>query len=102
MTLLSYRPPVYAQIPLCVCAVIMYADISDLWLQVVALLRTAGGSPTQSWAPDQDELTETLWAEMGLQPDAHITLVRLPSLPDEPAPSLTYIVIPHVTCAAFA
>ena len=44
-------------------------------LQVMALLRTAGGAPIQSWAPDQDEHSETLWAEMGLQPDAHITLV---------------------------
>lgn len=61
--------------PLCFQSVKRDHILACLVLQVMALLRTAGGAPIQSWAPDQDELTETLWAEMGLQPDAHITLV---------------------------
>lgn len=43
-------------------------------LQVMALLKAAGGEQEEdSW--EQAELAETLWAEMGLQPDAHITQV---------------------------
>ena len=43
-------------------------------VQVMTLLRAAGGEQEgASW--DQGELVETLWAEMGLQPDAHITYV---------------------------
>ena len=43
-------------------------------LQVMTLLRAAGGEQEgASW--EQSELVETLWAEMGLQPDAHITHV---------------------------
>ena len=43
-------------------------------LQVLTLLRAAGAEQEgASW--DQGELAETLWAEMGLQPDAHITHV---------------------------
>lgn len=62
----------------------------------MALLRTAGGNPSQTWAPDQDELTETLWAEMGLGPDAHITLVSFPN------PSLVQLSLQgfiHAGCA---
>lgn len=45
-------------------------------LQVMTLLRAAGGEQEgASW--DQGELVETLWAEMGLQPDAHITHVYI-------------------------
>lgn len=41
---------------------------------MLTLLKAAGGEQEgASW--DQGELAETLWAEMGLQPDAHITHV---------------------------
>ena len=40
----------------------------------MTLLKAAGGEQDgASW--EQGELVETLWAEMGLQPDAHITHV---------------------------
>lgn len=43
-------------------------------VQVLTLLKAAGGEQDgASW--EQGELAETLWAEMGLQPDAHITNV---------------------------
>lgn len=41
----------------------------------MTLLKAAGGEQEgASW--EEGELAETLWAEMGLQPDAHITHVR--------------------------
>ena len=43
-------------------------------MQVVALLKAEG---VHQEGENQGELAETLWAEMGLQPDAHITQVRL-------------------------
>ena len=47
-------------------------------LQVMALLKAAGGQQGgEGW--DQGEQAETIWAEMGLQPDAHITQVVTPT-----------------------
>lgn len=42
-------------------------------LQVLTMLEAAGGERGGAW--EQGELAETLWAEMGLEPDAHITQV---------------------------
>ncbi|KAL3139978.1 hypothetical protein ABBQ38_004265 [Trebouxia sp. C0009 RCD-2024] len=39
--------------------------------QVLTMLEAAGGERGGAW--EQGELAETLWAEMGLEPDAHIT-----------------------------
>lgn len=48
--------------------------LADPPVQVLSLLKAAGGEQEgASW--EQGELAETLWAEMGLQPDAHITQV---------------------------
>ena len=43
-------------------------------VQLLSLLKAAGAEQQgSSW--EQGELAETLWAEMGLQPDADITQV---------------------------
>ena len=47
-------------------------------MQVMALLKAVGGKregPGEGEAQVNGELAETLWTEMGLAPDAHITQV---------------------------
>ena len=51
----------------------MIINLTAVALQVLTMLEAAGGEQDGAW--EQGELAETLWAEMGLEPDAHITQV---------------------------
>lgn len=70
-------------------------------LQVMSLLKAAGGEQEgASW--DQGELAETLWAEMGLQPDAQLTQVCTNALVTMLLSSLRPCVLHcHYYCSSF-